>query len=78
MDGNDLYHVFKIKTKSWYIWLARFVWLAWLIFWVEVALGSLKEREPRAAIISFGILIFSLAIGIFLWSWGRLRPKKKS
>jgi hypothetical protein len=78
MEAKDTYHSLKIRRKPWYTWLLRLVWLAWLIFWMEVALGSWKEVEERAAIISLVILMFSLVLGILLWSWGRLRPKKES
>jgi hypothetical protein len=54
----------------------RLVWLVWLIFWAEVTWGSWKELEPRAAIISLSILVFSFAVGILIWFWGRLRQKK--
>jgi hypothetical protein len=78
MEAKDMYHSLKIRKKPWYTWLFRIVWFAWIIFWIEAALGSWKELEPRAAAICLGILVFSLAIGILLWSWGRLRPKKES
>jgi protein-S-isoprenylcysteine O-methyltransferase Ste14 len=78
METKDMYHSLKIRKKPWYTWLLRLIWLAWVIFWLEVALGSWKEVEPRAAIISVVILVVSLAIGILLWSWGRLKPKEES
>lgn len=71
MENKDRYHFLKVRKKPWYIWLLRLFWLAWIIFWTEVAWGSWKELEPRAALISLGILLLSLAVGISLWFYGR-------
>lgn len=76
MKDKDTYHSLKIRKKPWYVWLLRFVWLAWIIFWTEVAWGSWKELEPRAVSISLGILLISLVVGISLWFWGRRGASK--
>jgi hypothetical protein len=76
MEAKDTYHFLKIRKKPWYIWLLRLFWLAWIIFWAEVAWGSWKEFEPRAAVISLSVLVFSLVVGILLWLWGSRRAKK--
>ena len=78
MEAKDMLLSLKIRKKPWYTWLLRLIWLAWVILWIEVALGSWKELEERAAIISLVILVFSIALGILLWSWGRLRSNKES
>jgi hypothetical protein len=73
LKAKVTYHFLKVRKKPWYIWLLRLVWLTWIIFWVEVAWGSWKELEPRAAVISPGILVFSLVAAILLWFWGGRR-----
>jgi hypothetical protein len=78
MEAKDTCHSLKIRRKPWYTWLLRLVWLAWLIFWMEVALGSWKEVEERAAIISLGIIVFSLSAGILLWFKGQRAQKLNS
>ncbi len=76
MEAKDSHHFLKIRKKPWYIWLLRLVWLAWIVFWAEVAWGSWKELEPRASFIALGILVFSLIVGILLWVWGYRRFRK--
>jgi len=68
MSGNN-YHTIRIKKKAWYIWLFWIVWLFWLAFWADLGFGSIKEREPRAAVIAFVVLGISLIAGIVRWLW---------
>lgn len=70
MDKNNMYAVIKIRKKPYYIWILRLIWLAWLFFWIEVAIGSGQELEPRAFNISILIFLVSLTIGLFLWFKG--------
>jgi len=72
MDGDE-YHVLRIMKRAWYVWIFWAAWVLWLIFWVDLALGSLKEREPRAAAIAFVVLGISLAIGVIRWMWKKRR-----
>jgi len=66
----------KIRKRSWYVWLGRIIWLVWLIFWADVAVGSWQEMEPRAFIISLIVFLFSLFFGLILWLIGYLRHEK--
>jgi len=50
----------RIKKRDWYIWLFWIVWLFWLAFWADLGFSSIKEREPRAAVIAFVVLGISL------------------
>ncbi len=70
MDKKTMYAVLKIRKRPCYIWILRLIWLAWLLFWVEVAIGSGQELEPRAFNISMLIFLVSLVIGLFLWFKG--------
>jgi hypothetical protein len=51
----------------WAIWALRIVWLIWLAFWAEVAVGSWKELEKRAFAISLVVFVVSLLAGVGLW-----------
>ena len=70
--------VVKIRKRTWFIWGLRVIWVLWLLFWAEVSVGSWKELERRAFVISLVILLVSLVVGSFLWLWGYLRFKKVS
>lgn len=70
MDKKNMYAVLKIRKRPYYIWILRLIWLAWLFFWGEVAIGSGQELEPRAFNISMLIFLVSLVIGLFLWFKG--------
>jgi len=70
MDKKNMYAVLKIRKRPYYIWILRLIWLAWLLFWVEVAIGSGQELEPKAFNISLVIFLVSLVIGLFLWFKG--------
>ncbi len=70
MDKKNMYAVLKIRKRPYYIWILRLIWLAWLFFWAEVAIGSGQELEPRAFNISMLIFLVSLLIGLLLWFKG--------
>lgn len=76
MAGKDTFTVLRFRNRPWYIWVLRAIWLLWILFWAEVMVGSGKEAEPRAFVISLVIFLASLAAGILLWLWGHLRFKK--
>ncbi|MFW6136620.1 MAG: hypothetical protein ACOC5U_00945 [Candidatus Aminicenantaceae bacterium] len=77
MKDNSLYWVFRIRKRPVYIWLLRIVWVIWLVFWAEAALGSKAELEPKAFSISLVIFIVSLLAGVVLWLIGRSKFNKK-
>jgi len=76
MKDNNSYWIFKIRKRPFYIWLLRFLWVVWLVFWAEVALGSKAELEPKAFVISLVMFFVSLLIGLVLWLLGIKRFKK--
>lgn len=70
------YTVFKIRSSPWSIWVLRVIWFLWLLFWAEFTIGSWKELEQRAFVISLIIFLVSLFLGLLLWLWGYLKFKK--
>ncbi len=71
------YTVFKFRRKSWYVWILRFTWLAWLVLWLEVAIGSGLEMEARAGAIAKGIFLGSLVLGLVIWFVGRRNDSRR-
>lgn len=70
MKDKKTYSVLKIRKKPWYIWILRLIWIAWLVFWIEIAVGSRLELEPKAFTISIIIFAISLFLGLLLWLKG--------
>jgi len=73
MAEKDKFLVVKIRRSTWSIWGLRIIWVLWLLFWAEFAIGSWKELEQRAFVISLVILLLSLVVGSFFWLWGYLK-----
>ncbi len=78
MAEKGKFLVVKIRKSPWLIWVLRAIWFLWLLFWAEVTVGSWKELEQRAFVISLVILLLSLFVGSLLWLWGYIRFKKVS
>ncbi|MFW6140495.1 MAG: hypothetical protein ACOC5S_03990 [Acidobacteriota bacterium] len=76
MKNENSYWILKIRKRPFYIWLLRFLWIVWLVFWAEVALGSKAELEPRAFVISLVIFLISLIGGLTLWLVGLKKFRK--
>jgi len=76
MAEKGKFIVVKIRKSTWLIWGLRVIWILWLLFWAEVSVGSWKELERRAFVISLVILLVSLFVGSLLWLWGYLKHKK--
>ena len=76
MAEKGKFLVVKIRKSPWFIWGLRAFWVLWLLFWAEVSVGSWKELERRAFVISLVILLVSLVVGSLLWLWGYIRLKK--
>ena len=68
----------RIRKRPWYMWFFRLVWLLWLIFWVDMALGSWKEFEYRAFAIALGVFLASLGLGLLLWLLGYRKGRRVS
>jgi hypothetical protein len=66
----------QFRKRPWYTWAFRFVWFVWLVFWAEATIGSWKELERRAFVISLAIFALSLLLGAGLWFKGRLKSER--
>ena len=78
MAEKEKFLVVKIRKSTWSIWGLSVIWVLWLLFWAEFAIGSWKELEQKAFVISLVILLVSLGLGSFLWLWRYIRFKKVS
>ena len=78
MNKKDAYKVLKVRRKPFYTWILRILWVVWLLFWLEVALGSRLELEPRAARISLVILGVSFFLGMIFWVIGVQKTRRRS
>jgi hypothetical protein len=78
MAEKGKFLVVKIRKSTRLIWGLRVIWVLWILFWAEFAIGSWKELERRAFVISLVILLVSLFVGSFLWLWRYKRFKKVS
>ncbi len=76
MAEKGKFLVVKIRKSPRSVWGLRVIWVLWLLFWTEVAVGSWKELEKRAFVTSLIIILVSLASGLFLWLWRNLKHKK--
>jgi hypothetical protein len=70
------YLTLRIRKRPWYVWLLRAVWVLWLLFWLEFAIGSKQELEPQAFSTAVKVLIVSVLLGLGLYFW-RLREGRK-
>jgi len=76
MMAKDTFRSIKIRKRPWYVWIWRAVGLIWLVFWVEVTIGSWREMEYRAFGIALAVFLVSFLLGLLLWLWGYIRFKK--
>ena len=76
MEAKDNDFSLKIRKRPWYVWLFRIAWLAWLVVWGEMALGSRQELEDRAFAIALTVFLVSLAFGLLLWLRGCRRRRR--
>jgi hypothetical protein len=72
VDDKDKYQL-KIRRRSWYEWLLWTLWLFFEIVFLQSAIASHKEFEPRAAAIywmMFGLLLLG---SIVVWLFRRIQ-----
>jgi len=67
---------FGIRKRPFFVWTLRILWVVWLLFWLEVSLGSRQEMEYRAFCISLAVFLISLTIGVLIWLRGYLKSIK--
>ncbi len=73
---DGVYRTLRIRKRPWYVWSLRGLWVLWMLFWLEFAIGSKQELEPQALSIAVRVLIVSLLLGLGLYFW-RLREGGK-
>jgi hypothetical protein len=69
---KDDYQI-KIRRRPWYEWLLWALWLFFLIIFLQSAVASHQEFEPRAAAVfwmMFGLLLLG---GIVVWLVRRIQ-----
>ena len=76
VDEKTDYLTLRVRKRPWYVWLLRAVWVLWIIFWLEFAIGSKQELEPQAFATAVKVLIVSVLLGLGLYFW-RLRESRK-
>jgi len=62
-DSSDVLTM-RVRTRPWYRWVLRLVAVLWLLFWLDTAVGSHLEAEPRALWIS--IVVLGLSVGAWV------------
>ena len=76
VDKELGYVTFRIRRRPWYVWMLRAMWVLWILFWLEFAIGSRQELEPQAFATAVKVLIVSVLLGLGLYFW-RLREARK-
>ena len=73
-DRSDVLS-FRVRKRALYVWISRLVAVLWLLFWIDTAVGSHHEAEPRALTISLVVLGVSLAGMIAPWFIRRVKAR---
>ena len=76
VDKETGYLTLRVRKRPWYVWLLRVIWMLWILFWLEFAIGSKQELEPQAFATAVKVLIVSVLLGLGLYFW-RLREGRK-
>ena len=67
MSEDKDYHKFKIARKPWYEWVLIVLWFFAEIIFLQAALASREELEPRAALVYWLVFIVLLLGGLVYW-----------
>ncbi len=65
-DEKD-FHIFKIARKPWFEWILTALWLIVEIIFLQAAIASRVELEPRAAMVYWLVFIVLLLSGLVYW-----------
>jgi len=68
----------KIRKRKFFGWLLVLIWGLIILFALEIATGSLEEREFKAAYIMFVLALFIFLLGILIWYVRKKKLKKIS
>jgi FtsH-binding integral membrane protein len=67
MSDEKRFHVFKIVRRPWYEWVMIGLWIFAEVMFLQAALASRQELEPRAAIVYWLVFIVLLLGGLVYW-----------
>lgn len=71
---RDDHYTITVRKRPWWMWLLGTVWLLVVIFFLQTAIASHREYEPRAALISWVIVVVLAIAGAFVWFRPRPAP----
>jgi hypothetical protein len=60
-------YVIRIDRRLWYIWLIWGIWLLLVVFFLQGALASIQEHEPRASILFLGFFTALVLTAVIYW-----------
>jgi len=58
----------KVRRRPWWFWLLSLVWLAAVVLFLQTAIASGAEEEPRAAAISWALTALLVILGAVMWT----------
>lgn len=67
MSRDKGFHIFKIMRRPWYEWLLIALWLFAEAMFLQAAIASRDELEPRAALVYWLVFIVLLFGGLVYW-----------
>jgi di/tricarboxylate transporter len=65
-NGADTFTI-AIRKRPWWLWLLAGLWMLLEILFLQTALASAREGEPRAAVISWIAVAVLAAAGVLGW-----------
>jgi len=67
MSDDKDFHIFRIIRRPWYEWLLIGLWTFAEVIFLQAALASREELEPRAAIVYWLVFVVLLLSGLVYW-----------
>jgi len=64
---SEDYYAIRIRKRQWWMWLLAALWLLVEVILLQTAIASHQEAEPRAAVISWIVLIVVGIAGALVW-----------
>jgi len=65
-NGTDTFTI-AIRKRPWWFWVLVGLWMLLEILFLQTALASAREGEPRAAVISWIAVAVVAAAGVLGW-----------
>ena len=73
MSDDKDFHVFKIVRRPWYEWVLNILWVFAEAMFLQAAIASRDELEPRAAMVYWLVFVVLLLGGLVFWIIRRKR-----